>query len=632
MKKTIAIALLATLCGCSSGDGPSGPWPPLKDHAFPLQEYAPRWPTAVAAGVARGEQLLIADHYALFKSSDGGRNWHRAALETDAQVLAVATSDDGSELLAITEDGGEHRSGDGGRTWTRTSIYDRLPMDMERLERYWDGYSLYHASVSRDLEHWIVVGFCEGFVSHDGGQSFERVTGNNGLGSWDHDDLCLEELIVDEEFQPLFASVEVTGKLASGEYVYALRGERWEELCSFDLMALLLESVTECDDVAIVKDNARLLAHSDSYAGPWDLDVDPDAAVFEERQLLVRDDVDPDVVPRLIVNEAGKHWFVSYLGVAASADRGRQWVPLIGGIPSAEREASLSDDEHLAVWDDRVFRSSDRHVWSRVAGIEYAYDFVTVDNVALVATSNGGVVRFAAGGAPEKVLDNEVYQLHVSDDLVWATAGGWIAASRDMGRSWSDVRADTVDDGEWTCAQTCVAVDDYGRSWVAAAGNDGITIETTADLSESLAEDNYTGPLWAAPDHSLLVLEVGNFENEEIKLWVSGDQARSWKAFPQSVAYVDHLIFPESGTAFVEGGGEAHWIRDRGAVMESDRSPVPVESGIACSPAPGQVALETWDFHPEWPDEDALYAVYTLDMGESWWTMRTDESICPQDY
>ena len=171
MRALTTTALLIALSACS-GDDPPGPWPPLKEHAFAFQEYTTYWPTSVEAGTALGNYLLIADDRALFASSDGGRAWQRLPLPTGSTVLALAADSEGRDLLAITEDGGEHHSTDGGDTWRTSSVYDRLPIDMEEIDRYWDGYSLYQAIVSPDREHWVIVGFCEGFISHDGGQSF----------------------------------------------------------------------------------------------------------------------------------------------------------------------------------------------------------------------------------------------------------------------------------------------------------------------------------------------------------------------------------------------------------------------------------------------------------------------------
>ena len=389
-------------------------------------------------------------------------------------------------------------------------------------------------------------------------------------------------------------------------------------------MAMLLDSVAECSEVELVRENARLRAQSDMYEGPWGFDIDPDAAVFEERHLPVRQGIEIEVVPNLIEADGGKQWFVSYMGIAASSDRGERWEPLVGGMPAATREAKLADDEYVALWDDEIFLSNDRRVWSRVGSIEYAYDFADLGGAVLVASS-GGLIRFAGGGEMMKVLDTDVYALHVSDDVVWAASAGWLAASVDSGRTWAD--GEIENDNEWFCADTCLTVDEYGRSWEARVTDGQLQMESAAELP-ALDDEEYVEFLYAAEDNSLVVVRIGEYEEDSAKVWVSGDRARSWTAVPGRVQYVDHVVFPAPGTAFIEGAGEGFWIYDGGARIVAGASPVPVESGIACSPAPGQVALETYDLHPAWPDEEWGYVVYTLDLGDSWWTMRTNDSLC----
>ena len=57
-------------------------------------------------------------------------------------------------------------------------------------------------------------------------------------------------------------------------------------------------------------------------------------------------------------------------------------------------------------------------------------------------------------------------------------------------------------------------------------------------------------------------------------------------------------------------------------------------NGGPSSPPPDMDDPEALEFcyaETIWPDEPAGYVVYTLDLGATWWTMRTEETICPQD-
>ncbi len=620
----LTICWLIGVAACA-GEAPSGPWPPLKDADLPFQNHTPQWPGEVSTGIARGDRLIIADEYGVYRSDDGGRGWARLKMPSNRRILELASSEDGQQLIAVARHGIAYHSGDGGKSWTLRKLYDDLPIDMRQLRQSWEGFGLSQVRISGDFQNWLLVGFCEGFISRDGGESWLRLTGNEDLGSWDHYDLCLNEIVLDEHFEPVFATVDVTGRLAAADYVFANRGDHWQELCTFDAVAMFIKSVVDCNEVEEIRDNARLFGQYHENLLPWPMDVDPEAAVFEQHQLVVNPVGARHFPSQLIGNEEGTTWFFSYKGIARSTDGGGNWQTMIGGIPAPERQVRTSETEVLALWDDQVFWSANGTVWQREPSVDYVYAFEDLGDAALVAARQG-VLRISAGRRIEKVSDETVYRLEQNPGVVWGLGSELLLASSDGGLTWQSTPTQ-ADSSQWLCAGVCLVTDDWGKVWEVALESSGLELSVVGQLPQEIGEDDWIDSPAAADDLSMVVVGVRDGLQDLVQVYISTDLGRNWDTFPRKIRDIEHILFPGPGIALVEGAGEVHWIRDAG--MTSERSPVPTDAGVACVPGPGQIVLETWDVHPRWPDDDAQYIVYTRDMGESWWTMRSEQSVCP---
>lgn len=75
----------------------------------------PSSPVLTLAATPDGRSLVLGTTQGLFRSDDGARSWSGSLLE--GTVLAAALSEDGSIVVAVTNETDYYRSDDGGRTW-----------------------------------------------------------------------------------------------------------------------------------------------------------------------------------------------------------------------------------------------------------------------------------------------------------------------------------------------------------------------------------------------------------------------------------------------------------------------------------------------------------------------------------
>jgi hypothetical protein len=461
-----------------------------------------------------------------------------------------------------------------------------------------------------------VVANCKAFRSSDHGESWTVL---RGRGGWDDEDHCLEGLLMDEGFVPILAVVQVSGTIASGSYVFEHRDGSWHKRCSFDVVGLLLKSVTYCGEIPEFQRNVALRAIADDIDVGFLHGVDPDDAVFVEGTWQIADPARQRHYPSLLVDpNSDRVWWFSDDGVAVTQDRGAGWRTLVGGVSDRAPRSRLADGSEIAVADGRLFL---RHgsVWRVIDAPESFFLITAVPGGALLHGESSLWLMHAAGTPPERVWhSDDVDAIHVHEATIWAL-GEALAASQDGGRNWqrSEVGGSGLD---WQCAARCARVDWRGRVWHASL-DDGV-LEVREGARLPFAEGDQPEQQWFAADASVWLLAAYNEDDDEgdpHRYFISYDRGLGWRGVS-----LDHDI----AFFLALGDGRALAIDDNDMLLALDRQQpdgirsvmaLPGSSWDLCRRDDGVLLISLEGRHRAHPHQSD-FLLHSADNGATWRT------------
>ncbi len=607
-------AIVLAGCGLGSGSlfGPDRPWP--ADGALAVLDSktsARARPWLALSGVVHGDTLLVSDDLGLHRSTDSGATW---SLEVAAPIVGIVSDSDGTRVVALDDRGRLHRSTDGGASWRQRDIAPAL----RELATWADPDSFYADALlgAPDLSQLVVVAYCEAFRSIDGGKSWSALPGRGG---WDDDDHCLEGLLMDERFEPTLAVIQVSGTIASGSYVFEHRDGRWHKRCSFDVVGLLLKSVTYCGEIVEFQRNVALRAIADEIEVGFLEGVDPDDAVFVNGHWPIANPARHRHYPSLLVDvDSDRVWWFSYDGVAVTHDRGERWQTLAGGVSERAPRGRLADGSEIAVSDGRLFLR-DGSVWRVIDAPEEVHWLTATPGGALLHGESSLWLMHAAGTAPERVWPSEdVGAIHVREATIWAP-GSAFAASPDGGRSWqgSAVSESGLD---WLCDARCVRVDWEGRVWHASLEDGVLVVREVARVP--FTEGDAPDEQWFAADGSVWLLATYNqddHDDDSRRYFVSYDRGLGWRGVSLDHD-IEYFLAVGDGRALAIDHKENLLAFERGqpegvrTVME-----LPGASWNLCRRDDGVLLISIEGRHPAHTDQTD-FLLHSADDGATWRT------------
>ncbi len=607
-------AVLLAGCGPNSGSflGLERTWPPEGALTLLASETSTRaWPWQALAGVVHGNVILVSDNLGIHRSTNSGRTW---SLAVSARIIAIVSDSDGTNVVALDDRGRLHRSRDNGVTWQQRDIAPVLRALVSRA----DSTSLNVDALvgAADLSRFVVVAYCEAFLSIDDGESWTLLPDR---GSWNDDDHCLEGLLMDDQFAPRLAVVRISGTIAGGSYVFEHRDGRWYKQCSFEAVALLLESVTYCGDVPEFQRNAALRAIADDIDAGFLAAVDPDDAVFVGRHWPIADPARHRHYPGLLVDDhSDRVWWFSHTGIALTQDRGARWQTLAGGVSDRAPRSRLADGTEIAVWDGRLFLR-DGSVWNVIDAPETLWHLTVVPAGGLLHGESSLWLMHAADTPPERVWPSgDVGAIHVRDSRIWAT-GKTIVGSMDGGQTWQ--LSEASESGmDWQCDSGCVRVDGQGRVWQASLDEGVLQVRNAARVP--FAEGELPDEQWFAADGSVWMLATYHEDDEEDdprRYLVSYDRGLGWHRVGLNHE-IKYFLAVGNGRALAIDYNETLLVLDRTQAEDIHTvMALPGTSWDFCHRDDGVLLVALEGTHRAHPDQ-VDFLLHSADNGASWHT------------
>jgi len=627
----ILMCSLVAMIGCEDAfKSRSDRFPQIKNISLQRSTTRPDYPVQVTAGVVIGDELLVANEFGLFRSLNSGSDWSQVALPLSANILALRSSADGVQLVAVTEQGQILRSNNAGADWAVSDVWESLPgINLEELREY-GADMIERAEIGPGRKSFLLVGYCEVFISHDDANSWLRVSGNKDLGHWDDEDRCPTDVIVDENFQPKYASVDITGRfLTSGEYVLEWTDGAWKERCSFDLTAHLVKSVTKCSEVEVIRDQTRLWYHSDTFDHHWAEPDNMDDAIFDAHRLPITNTDIMAVSHDVLQGEDGRVWYIDYRGVAVTSDNGKSWTTLIGGITGTEESATLENGSRVALSQGYLYGSSSGKMWERLTPTVDAYKFLATNNSALLINQQGVSRLSNLKAKPTVVLpEPAVSYLDIWNDSIWAYGDEVLARSIDDGESWLSVNH-SLDGDEWHCANQCVFIEYNGNVWQSKIVEDELEIQKISALPVEMSDSSYAGDQWSNSDRSVIAVIVELHDDNRL-LVVSFDSGHTWHKGPKMWSYETYVAISNSRTVIAVDDGRIFRITGDELNFDEQPSRIPADIFGVCSGEGDTILIDAYGYHPDSSDYERGLLIYSTDDGITWWTMLDESSGCTE--
>jgi photosystem II stability/assembly factor-like uncharacterized protein len=491
---------------------------------------------------------------ALFKSTDGGRNW------TDVKGLgpkpwgrvevAIAPSNSGV-LYAFVESTASAlwRSGDGGNSWEKRDNSQMM---------VWRPFYFARLVVDPANPDRVFKMNLELIVSDDGGKSFTRTGGFNAHGDW-HD------LWVDPENPK-----HIVAGNDGGLYISFDGGNRWVKNNNLPVSQFYHVAIDDRDPYRVyggLQDNSSWVAPS-AYGGGIS------NAVWENLYngdgfWVVPDPTDPESV------------YAEYQGgMVARVDRRLQTARDIQPKANYKERlrynwntplaASPTQKGTLYVGSQFLFRTRDRgDTWERISP-----DLTTNDPQKQKQELSGGVT-VDNSSAEEHTTIYSISESRFDPNTVWVgTDDGNLQITRDGGKSWNNLTRNVsgLPPASWV-------------SWVEASRHDAATAyaafdrHTFGDMTPWVFRTTDSGKTWTrivSPEQGVRgyahvvkedpIRKELLFVGTELGLWISVDGGRAWAEFKgndfPAVAVRDLQIHPRDGDLVLATHGRGIWIID----------------------------------------------------------------------
>jgi photosystem II stability/assembly factor-like uncharacterized protein len=491
---------------------------------------------------------------ALFKSTDGGRNWTEVkglGPKPWGRVEVAIAPSNSSVLYAFVESTASAlwRSGDGGNSWEKRDNSQMM---------VWRPFYFARLVVDPANPDRVFKMNLELIVSDDGGKSFTRTGGFNAHGDW-HD------LWVDPE-----NAKHIVAGNDGGLYISFDGGNRWVKNNNLPVSQFYHVAIDDRDPYRVyggLQDNSSWVAPS-AYAGGIS------NAVWENLYngdgfWVVPDPTDPESV------------YAEYQGgMVARVDRRLQTARDIQPKANYKERlrynwntplaASPTQKGTLYVGSQFLFRTRDRgDTWERISP-----DLTTNDPQKQKQELSGGVT-VDNSSAEEHTTIYSISESRFDPNTVWVgTDDGNLQITRDGGKSWNNLTRNVngLPPASWV-------------SWVEASRHDAATAyaafdrHTFGDMTPWVFRTTDSGKTWTrivSPEQGVRgyahvvkedpIRKELLFVGTELGLWISVDGGRAWAEFKgndfPAVAVRDLQIHPRDGDLVLATHGRGVWIID----------------------------------------------------------------------
>jgi hypothetical protein len=111
---------------------------------------------------------------------------------------------------------------------------------------------------------------------------------------------------------------------------------------------------------------------------------------------------------------------------------------------------------------------------------------------------------------------------------------------------------------------------------------------------------------------------------------VSFDGGLSWHEGPELRSHETYVAVSNSRTVIAID--DDRMFRISGDELNFDKQPSPVPGDIfgVCAGEGGAILIDAYGYHPDWPDYERGFLVYSTDDGITWWSMLDESGECPE--
>ena len=603
-------------------------WPPLKDiEVNATQSPLPNHPPGIDVGVAHGKELWIHYDWHLYHSIDSGSHWSIIKTPDKTRAVGLQVSADNETIVLISSDGKLLRSLDAGDSWQTQDLKQKLAESASSslVEEY--GFGVSKAIISDDLRNIALLVSCQILISNDMAESWRNLAPPSSYKNSKRD-YCAYDVILDDQFEPLYSLSEMTGSIATDEYVMIYQEQRWNELCTYGITGFLLKSVAKCGEVEQADQLNEFYLQSEIYKP--ELNDNFLEAVFSDHHYPMPKDIN------LLALEQGiqdrniqRSWVISRSGVAVSDDHGKNWQTQAGGIADFSNIATLKDGVKIALYGGGLYVSQDEHVWERFKDYENIGDIHDVVGGALIANQGITLIR-TMEDLDHKHKEKDIWAFSAGGKLIWAQDEDLFYVSDDDGETWLESKFGEPEISDWVCLDHCIGMD-YYEARIKSVYLRGDTVEVEQGAVISQHQDFELEDFWHSSNIETLLVSGYRGDSEYSNYWVSNDGGRQWSLLPIENDYLAKVIFLKQN--IVLAIGSSHIYRINAGTGELDRTFLlgDVYSDSLCVLAGDKVIMEVMGKHPDLDEEQPLL-FYSEDRGHSWFTDKENLSLLDQCY